>query len=240
MHNTPNKHIVGHYAAVPLQCPTLGETRTGSRGSCLVSKRGWLVALVLLPLVAAATACSGSPAGGGQQPSTASPASGPTAAPHSFGPIYMAGDEGIDPLVAKTLASFELLGRPADGGEIRGYLVDWTVQKTGSIWTRELALMKDGSLFLLDASLRRPGGAFGASPTPRLGPEPAAEARARTWAVATADRIVTAKRPGLGKARPQIFAYLIRLRYLTSTTIDVWVDPSGNSTFLAEMNPTEN
>lgn len=205
-----------------------------------MSKRRWLAAVVLLALIGAATACSGSSAGGGQQPSTAASPSGQTAAPHSFGPTYIAGDENIDPLVATTLASFELLGEPADEGEIRGYLVDWIVHKTGSTWIRELAVMKDGSLFLLDAPLRRPGGAFGGSPAPRLAPEPAAEVRARTWAVASADRIVTAKYPGLGKAQPQIFAYLIRLRYARSTTIDVWVDPSGNSTFLAEMNPTEN
>lgn len=157
-----------------------------------------------------------------------------------FGPVYMLGETG-DPVVAKTLESVATTGAPVVSAEIRGYLVDWVHQDGDTTSIRELAVMKDGTLYTLSPYMRPAAGLEMQAPE-RLGPEPAPESASREAAVTAADTIVRQMYPDMS-GDPVVYNYLIRIHLADDTSVDVWVDPDvGNGRLfydigLAQVHP---
>ncbi len=167
---------------------------------------------------------------------SASPSS---AAALEFGPVYPL-ERLTDPLVANTVLGDALdldhmrsysktSSSPAVSAEIRGYLVDWVIVKLNTAPRREshmveLVVMKDGALYRF-SSYMRPSAAFGQVPPPRLGPEPAAEAKVRIAAVAAAQAAVAKLHPRFAKVTPVVYNYLVRIHRADGSSTDVWVDP---------------
>ncbi len=152
------------------------------------------------------------------------PTSRATAArePLHFGPVYPVG-RVTDPLIAKTLRLARKRKSPAVSAEIRGYLVDWTMPTGNGRAIREVAVMKDGSLYRL-MPFERPASAFGAKPRRRLGPEPGTESRARVAALKAAHTEV-ARNSEFASVKPVVYNYLVRIHYADGKQVDVWVDP---------------
>jgi hypothetical protein len=164
----------------------------------------------------------------------------PTAA-LEFGPVYPL-ERLTDPLVANTVLGDALdldhmrsrsktSSSPAVSAEIRGYLVDWVIVKLNTATRREstmmeFVVMKDGTLYRFSSYMyMRPSAAFGQVPPPRLGPEPAAEAKVRIAAVAAAQAAVAKLHPRFAKVTPVVYNYLVRIHRADGSSTDVWVDP---------------
>ena len=198
----------------------LGWRRLGS---------GCLAGLCLAVLF---TGCAG-PSAPSPPHSTANTSS---ALPH-FGPVYPAAHIS-DPLVAKvvqldandptTIARPSGISTsPAVSAEIRGYLVQWPVRnKKGIVLTARRVVMKDGTTY----SMPQAGSPL-IGPEPRVAPEPASEASARTTAVSMALRAVVAKDPEFAKALPGFDAYLVRIHRADGSTTDVWASPDLGGAF---------
>lgn len=178
---------------------------------------GVAAAVAITTVALGAAACAQSPSA----PAVSSSTSGMTTVRLRFGPAYPA-SRVPDPLVAATLQGAKATTSAAVSAEIRGYLVDWVVRAGNASTIKEFAVLKDGSMYRLPGM--RPAAAFGAGAPPRLGPEPAGEAKVRLAALASADAVVR-KQPGPTFAAPVVYNYLVRITHADGSSTDVWVDP---------------
>ncbi len=192
-------------------------------------------AIMLTPTLAA---CSSLP-GSRPQPSQSSTAAKTASAPApSFGPVYPAA-KITDPLVAlavrKDAGDPRSIGRPsgvststAVSAEIRGYMVEWSSRQKNVRSALRLAVMKDGTTYvILNYDVFSPL----IGPEPRLTPESATEANARTAAVSAAQRLVATKYPQLAKTVPGFDGYLVRIHRADGSITDVWVSPGLEGAF---------
>lgn len=159
-----------------------------------------------------------------KQPKTQSKAStNESTAVMQYGPVYSVRTVK-DPVVIKTLKGAEKTDTPVISAEIRGFLVDWVInESTDHATMRELAIMKDGSLY--SVPMHRPSAAFGAMAPSRLTPEPPREARARKASLVAAHKAVAKMYPPFASVKPIVYGYLVRLHHKDGSNVDVWVDP---------------
>lgn len=143
-----------------------------------------------------------------------------------------------DPLVTAVLAHLKAAKPAPVEGTVIGYLVDWEVVETSSTAVgrsiTELVVLGDGSLqsvvhprTINMPAIGRPGGAFGALPDKRLGPEPADAAATRVRALPAAQRVIDRLQSEYSSAALLVFDYLIRVRRDDGTVRQVWFTPAG-------------